>query len=136
MVGHPAAGAALAAGSAAALPRKLARMAVPTREALRLAAIGHLGAGRPLADALVRAWWPIGLPLLATSRRGRFVLALLALRDLSGWRPGTGLDPVRWWAARVVDDLAYGAGVWRGCVAERSARALLPNLTDWAGRGP
>jgi mycofactocin system glycosyltransferase len=135
LAGHPLAGLALAAGSTAALPRKLAPMTVPASESLRLAAVGHLGAARLLADAAMRTWWPISLPCLAISRRGRLLLALLAARYLAEWRPSTGLGPLRWWAARVVDDLAYGAGVWRGCRTERSARALLPNLTDWPGRG-
>jgi len=44
------------------------------------------------------------------------------------------LDPVRWTAARVADDLAYGAGVWRGAVGARSAASLRPDLASWPGR--
>jgi hypothetical protein len=29
----------------------------------------------------------------------------------------------------VVDDLAYGAGLWRGCWRARSLRALLPAIS-------
>ena len=36
--------------------------------------------------------------------------------------------------ARLVDDLAYGAGVWKGVVAERNPAPLLPHFTAWPGR--
>jgi hypothetical protein len=41
------------------------------------------------------------------------------------------LDPVRWTALRLADDLAYSAGVWASAVAERTAAPLLPDLTSW-----
>jgi hypothetical protein len=42
-------------------------------------------------------------------------------------RPRGGL--ARFAALRLVDDVAYGAGVWIGCARERSVRALLPSLS-------
>ena len=36
------------------------------------------------------------------------------------------VDPVRWTLACVADDLAYGAGVWRGCLAHRTWEPLRP----------
>ncbi|MET9735711.1 hypothetical protein ABZZ79_35320 [Streptomyces sp. NPDC006458] len=46
-------------------------------------------------------------------------------------------DPLRWCAATLADDLAYGAGVWRGTLRERTALPLLPAFTDpTRGRGP
>ena len=35
---------------------------------------------------------------------------------------------------RLVDDLAYGVGVWKGVVAEREPAPLLPAFTSWPGR--
>ena len=42
------------------------------------------------------------------------------------------LDPVRYGALRVADDLAYATGVWLGCIRARQAGPLLPALA----RGP
>ncbi|MBA3606291.1 MAG: hypothetical protein H0W46_10055, partial [Acidimicrobiia bacterium] len=33
--------------------------------------------------------------------------------------------------ARLLDDLAYGLGVWRGALAMRDVAALRPDLTPW-----
>jgi len=49
-------------------------------------------------------------------------------------RPGTA--PLKWVAARLADDLAYGTGVWVGCLRARSAAALRPDLRNWPGRRP
>jgi mycofactocin glycosyltransferase len=38
------------------------------------------------------------------------------------------LDPLRWTACSLADDLAYSVGVWRGCVRGRSLRALRPSF--------
>jgi hypothetical protein len=35
---------------------------------------------------------------------------------------------------RLVDDLAYGAGVWKGVVAERDPAPLVPEFKSWPGR--
>lgn len=42
------------------------------------------------------------------------------------WRRRPGIDPVRWAAAYLVDSAAYGSGVWRGCLSERTVTPLLP----------
>jgi hypothetical protein len=39
------------------------------------------------------------------------------------------LDAVASGVLAVVDDLAYGAGLWRGCWRARSLRALLPTIS-------
>ncbi|HVW44511.1 MAG TPA: mycofactocin biosynthesis glycosyltransferase MftF [Amycolatopsis sp.] len=133
-LGRPRAGLAVALGSAALLPRKLARVGVPARESLLLALRGHAGAAGYLAEALIRTWGPAAVPLLLMGRRGRLVLAAALLRYPREWataRPA--VDPVRWMLARTADDLAYGAGVWRGCVRERTVLPLVPSLSDWPG---
>lgn len=134
---RPGLGAAVALGSAALLPRKLAPLGVPAAEAMRIAVRGHLGAGRYFADALTRTWGPVALPLLARTRRGRLVLALALSRHLRDRaRTAPDLDPVRWVLARTADDLAYGAGVWRGCLRERTVAPLVPDLSNWPGKRP
>ncbi|MBK1786960.1 mycofactocin biosynthesis glycosyltransferase MftF [Prauserella cavernicola] len=126
VLGRPKPALALAAGSAALLPRKLRGRGVPVPESLRLAALGHLGAGRLLAEATRRAWWPAAL----LTRRGRRVL-LAALVPCAA--EALGHSPA-WLALRLADDLAYGAGVWAGCVRERTAAPLLPTFTEGALR--
>jgi hypothetical protein len=75
--------------------------------------------------------------LAVASRRSRPGLAAVAvLPGLLDWidrRPG--VDPVRFVALRLADDVAYAAGVWAGCAKERSIRALLPDLRS-ARSGP
>ena len=125
--GRPRLACALGVVSAALLPRKL--RGVPAAESLRLAGIGHLGAGRLLAEAVRRAWWPLLLPFAPVSRRARRVLAAALLPCLlEALRSGRG--DVSWLALRVLDDLAYATGVWAGCLRERTAVPLLPQFTE------
>lgn len=122
---------AVTGGAAALLARKLHRTGVTPAESLRLVAHGTLGTGRALADAIGRPWAPVAVPLLAASRRGRRVLAAVALRHLLDWsRERPPLDPVSWTLARLADDAAYGCGVLRGALGDRTAAPLLPVLTD------
>lgn len=138
--GRPLAGAGVAAATTALLPRKLQALPEPGREALRLGARGHLGAGRVLAGAVTREWWPLAAALALTSRRGRrAVAAAAAVPALAGWwrdRRATGLDPLRYVALHLADDVAYGTGVWAGCLRERTAAPLVPDLRSWPGRSP
>jgi hypothetical protein len=46
------------------------------------------------------------------------------LLDWADRRPP--LDPVRYVAARLLDDAAYSLGVWQGCIRRRTVRPLLP----------
>jgi mycofactocin system glycosyltransferase len=132
---RPGLGVAVALGTATLLPRKLRPLGVPARESLTIALRGHVGAGRYLADALTRTWGPVALPLLATTRRGRVILALALSRHLREWASTKpDLDPVRWLLTRTADDLSYGAGVWRGCLKERTATPLIPDLSNWPGK--
>ena len=115
-----------AAVTTALFPRKLRGRGVPTAEALRLAGFGHFGAGRLLTDAVRRAWWPLviaGAPFSKKVRRAVLVALLPCLFDAAG-------KPPSWLALRILDDVAYGAGVWRGCAKERTFRPLLPSWTD------
>ena len=119
--GRPFDALALAGATSAALVPKL--RGVPAVESVRLAGLGHLYAGRNLADAARRAWWPLILAGAVVSRRMRWIAALSALPALlDGGVP------------RLVDDLAYGAGVWKGVVAERDPAPLIPEFKSWPGR--
>jgi mycofactocin system glycosyltransferase len=132
VAGQPLLGVAAAAFSVAAVHRQ-----VPQGEALRLIGTGHVRGGLALARTLRRAWAPAAVVVgIAGGRRIRAVLAAaVAVPGLVDWfqrRPA--LDPARFVALRVADDFAYAAGVWAGCVRERSARALLPDLRSASRR--
>ena len=137
VAGAPGAGLVLVAGSAAALARRAGRDRATATELCRLAVVGHLRAGGPMASAIRRAWL---LPALAVTmgvrrwgppRPRRSVTAALAasllgpaLLDWARRRPA--VDPGRWVVLSLGDDLAYQYGVWAGAARARSARALLP----------
>ena len=129
----PLAGAGLTAGATALLARRLAPVTGDQTwpVATRLAAGGTGAAGRLLGSTLSRAWWPLALPVAVAVPRLRLPLAALTLAPpVLGWaerRPP--MDPVRYVSARLLDDVAYSLGVWRGCLRHRTARPLLPKLT-------
>jgi mycofactocin system glycosyltransferase len=139
LCGLPVVGAVIAAGTTLALVRKLP--AVPARECIRLAGLGHLHAGRLLAGTITRAWWPAAVLAALCSRRARRTALVAALVTVAtSWRndrshcDGEPLDPVRYAALRLADDLAYGAGVWVGACTEWRAGALLPSFEAWPPR--
>ena len=124
---RPRSAAALAAVQGAVAARRVRRTGVPAVAALPRPA-------RAGADTLVRvgraATTLAGPALVAAlcSRRARWpALVLLAAPPLREWaRRRPRLDPARWTAACVADDVAYGLGVWRGCLAHRTAAPLRP----------
>jgi mycofactocin system glycosyltransferase len=114
--GHPVVGAATAVGSAAALPRKLP--GVPAMASIRLAMRGHLQAGRQLAAALRRVWWPIVVIGALVSRRMRWIAVAAILTD----------------PLATPNDVAYGWGVWSGMRRHRTLAPIVPRLSAWPGR--
>lgn len=123
-------GLACAAVTTARLVPVLQATPDPRGEALRLSLRGHGHGAAAIASALRREWWPLLLGASLASRRARRVAALVVVVPAAwSWvaeRPA--LDPVRWTGLGLVDDLAYGAGVWAGCWRSRSARCLRPVL--------
>jgi mycofactocin system glycosyltransferase len=138
--GRPDAGALVTGTGTALLARRLAQVtgegwprpagSAAWRLAVRQAAGGTLAAARPLGSAISRTWWPVALPAAIAVRRLRLPLAALVLAPpLLDWldrRPP--LDPARYVAARLLDDVGYSVGVWQGCVERRTVRPLLPLL--------
>ncbi|HEX3715072.1 MAG TPA: mycofactocin biosynthesis glycosyltransferase MftF [Trebonia sp.] len=121
-------------GGPAAPLAAVRRPAAAWRLALRLAGGGTLAAGRPLGSALSRTWWPVAIPAaLALPKLRLPVAALILAPPLLDWADRKPpLDPVRYTAARLLDDAAYSLGVWQGCLARRTLRPLLPRI----GRRP
>jgi mycofactocin system glycosyltransferase len=134
VAGVPLLGGLVAAGTAAALVRRL--RSVPATESLRLVGLGHLHAGRLLAATLTRAWWPVAMLAALCSRRARRLLALAAAVNVaSSWSAEhPTLDPLRYGALRLADDVAYGAGVWVGSVRARRIDAIAPSFESWPPR--
>ena len=120
VAGRPVVGAGVGAATTAALTPKLRALEHPMREVVRIAGTGNLYAGRAVADALRRPWWPFAALLAWRVPRTR--LALLAAVVAPPGPPSIA-------ALRLVDDMAYGAGVWAGCLRSRSVRPLLPSFT-------
>ena len=137
--GHPAVAAGAAVVPAARLLRQLRAAGLPTRQAavtaaqvaahgLRQTAAGLGGAGAVLTAA------PL-LALLSNPRTRRAAAVALLAPPLLDWlarRPA--IDPATWTALRLVDDLAYASGVWRGCWSARTLAPLRP-ATRLAARG-
>ncbi|MGY1811397.1 mycofactocin biosynthesis glycosyltransferase MftF [Blastococcus sp. SYSU D00820] len=127
-------GRVVSAGVLAEAARRLAgRLAAPGEPrpyalAAGLVARGSLVAGRTLARAATRHHWPVAGAAALRSRRARRLLAAAAVADgLAGWWPHRDrIGPGRFLAARLLEDLAYGAGLWTGAARARSPRALLP----------
>ena len=137
-IARPLVGAVVGAASTALLAPRLKGVEHPWGEALRLAGKGHLYAGLSTAAAARRAWWPFAAVIvLVFNRPRRGLLAAATIPSFLEWRQlRPNLDPASWVAIRLIDDLAYGAGVWAGCFRERSLAALRPDLTSWPGRRP
>ncbi len=134
LVRRPWSAIAVAAGTAVALQRKLTDL--PKEESARLVVLGHLAAGRQLSKAVTRVWWPIAAAIALVVPRARVPVAAAfiapALADAVRQRSAT---PVRDAPTQWVDEMAYGAGVWAGVMAEREPGPLLPRFTTWPRRG-
>ena len=129
-IGHPLIGLTIGAGSTVALERKISSQPDSRTLALRLAGQGNIHAGRMIAQAITRTWWPIALVLALFSRRGRRVaLAAIVLPSLTKWfATKPKVDPVSYCALKLADDVAYGTGVWKGVIATRDLGALSPKF--------
>lgn len=90
------------------------------------------------AGAVCRHYWPVALVLTIVSPRFRRLVIELAVGEgLVSWvrhqlaepasRPPMG--PLAYTLVRRLDDLAYGAGLWQGALANRDLGALRPVLT-------
>jgi hypothetical protein len=75
-----------------------------------LAAVGTLKSGRVVADALTRAWWPLSLTAAAFPGARLPLAAALATKT----------------PLQLADDVAYGLGLWQGCLEQRTLDPLLP----------
>ncbi|SFN30191.1 mycofactocin system glycosyltransferase [Actinomadura madurae] len=130
--GSPVAGLAVTAGGTALLARKFAAWTDrPWPLAVRMASGGTLAAGEVLGRTVTRTWWPLAVPVGVAVPRLRLPLAAAVLGPAAAAlrrQGGSSLGPLTWTGLRVLDEFAYGLGVWRGCVEERTVAPLLPRL--------
>jgi hypothetical protein len=105
--------------------RRLDATDVAAEETLR----GYAGAVLQVTHLLVRPWWPLTLLACLGSRRARRATAAALLVDTLVDLP-TRPRPqgIGGFAARRLDDAAYGAGVWLGAWQRRSVRCLRPRV--------
>ncbi|MFI1485325.1 mycofactocin biosynthesis glycosyltransferase MftF [Streptomyces sp. NPDC020747] len=105
----------------------------PWWHAARLTGLGAVSSFTQGAALLTRHWWPLTVVGCMASRRLRRATAVaavtdIALESLDRRSAPTRLDPVRYAAARRLDDLAYGSGVWLSALKGRSTAALRPRI--------
>ena len=94
------------------------KMPGPTPGALALDTTlrGNFAAVESVATATTRTWWPFAVLGLASPLRSRILVGFLW--SWSKHRSTLGL----------LDDVAYGAGVWRGTLRAATARSVLPRI--------
>ncbi len=135
---RPVAALVLLAGSTAAMARRVRRHGIPTVVALRWSARGAAWTGVEVGRAVTVLAGPVVVAGVLQRRRWATTAALLmTVPPLVDWwirRPP--LDPLRWLAASIVDDVAYGAGVWVGCARSRSLGPILPTVRVRSDRRP
>jgi mycofactocin glycosyltransferase len=137
---RPAAAAAGFGGSVLATYRSLHRAHVPRQGTVR----AMFGAARQTWLGIGRYGTQFAAPVLVTviaapggrspgRRLGRRAAAasLLLGPPLTAWAAGPQtLDPARFTLGRIADDIAYGLGVWSGCVSERTTAPVRP-VVGW-----
>ena len=133
---RPLAAVGVATGTIVALRRKLDD--VPAQETVSLAGLGHLYAGRQVASAITRVWWPIALVAALFIPRLRLpLLGAATVPAVLDWLDSRGPNTApQYIALRLADDVAYGAGAWLGAMEQRNFGALAPRFTSWPGRTP
>jgi len=127
---RPRAAALALAASIGVLAHRLRRLVdAPVRMATRIAGGGTAKSALPALGGLARAWSPaLALGLCHPRTRRAAAVALLAPAFGDWMKEPGGLDPVRYSALHVTDDIAYGTGIWVGCVRARTIRPLLPRV--------
>jgi len=135
---RPLAAAALGVASTATLALRVRHHGIPVGRSARWGAqaVGWTLVGMGRAATVVAG--PVLLVALR-SRRWSPVAVLLLLTPplVEWWKRRPDLDPIRWSVASVLDDMAYGAGVWAGCIRARSFGPLIPSvrLGPWGRMG-
>jgi mycofactocin glycosyltransferase len=127
LAGRPLAAALAGALQTVLVVRRLRRAGVPSAPAAAWSARALGGTLAGVGRAATMLGGPVLLAALRSRRRRAPALGLLVAAPLAEWvRRRPRLDPVRWTVACIADDIAYGTGVWRGCLAARTIAPLVP----------
>jgi mycofactocin system glycosyltransferase len=127
MLRRPVAGIAITGLQAALLAHRLGGTGVPARRSVGwgCASTAHTIVGLGRAVTMFAA--PALLMALAMRRaRAPATVLMLASPVAEYVRRGPRMNPLSWLAACVADDVAYGLGVWRGCLTQRTLSPLRP----------
>jgi mycofactocin glycosyltransferase len=103
---------------------------IPISTRAKLAMTGWFSTVRLLASAVTRVWWPIFLIVGQISLRVGAVFVFSAfVPAMYGIMRHKPHHTVGYILLRILDPLAYGAGVWTGALRERNLRCVLPVVT-------
>lgn len=107
----------------------LRKMGLSSAKRTSIARLGIAVSSRHLATAVTREWWPLFL-VLGWWQPVSFAFWLAAsgllLVDIIKLKPS---NIAVFGPLRLLDNLAYGAGVWAGVFRTRSVRCLLPRFS-------
>jgi len=130
LLGMPFIALGVAVASSAATAKKLRRFPQLHDESIRISLHATAKSAQTAAHANSRVWWPIAFVLAIFSRRLRvlFIAAALGPAVYEWWTKRPHLDVVRFTLLKMLDNAAYGAGVWKGVIATRNAAPLIPTV--------
>lgn len=118
-------------GGARSLTHALPDSPERPRLAIDLSIRGLGWAVRQESALLLRHWWPAtALACLISKHVRRLVLSAWMVDVAIGITHHPNANPINTGVGRRLDDLAYGAGLWIGCIQERSLAAL---RVRWVG---
>ena len=121
---------ALTACAALRLIRRIPDADTPVRAGTLLTLAAVRGSAEQLTGCTTRHYWPVAALAALMSRRARYTLvSCAAIEGLIDYRrSGSNLNPLIYLTIRRLDDMAYGAGVWRGAIRHRTIAPLIPRL--------
>jgi hypothetical protein len=130
LAGRPTTALAAVVASGGRMATTLGPRGVPPGRSLLWGASGAAWTLVGLGRAVTMLAPPLALVAARRSRRWAAAVAVLVVAPpmVEWWQRRPALDPLRWTVASVADDMAYGAGVWSGCLAARSFSPVVPTL--------
>jgi mycofactocin system glycosyltransferase len=130
LLGMPFIALGVAIVASASTAQKLRRFPQLRDESFRISLRGTAHSAQSAASAINRVWWPIAFILAVFSQRLRvlFIVAALAPAVHEWWTKRPHLDVVRFALLKMLDNAAYGTGVWKGVIATRNAAPLIPTV--------
>jgi mycofactocin system glycosyltransferase len=128
LLGMPFIALGVAIAASASTAKKLRRFPQLRDESFRISLHGTAQSAQSAVSAINRVWWPIAFVLAIFSQRLRmlFIAAALAPAVYEWWTKRPHLDVVRFVLIKMVDNAAYGVGVWKGVIATRNIAPLIP----------